>query len=232
MKTDFFKIQPQPVIPPRRLNKKNLVRYLRTHTWFLDKKPFLKGKAAIDVGCGDGIFLAYLKTKLKLGRIVGLDIDPLKCRMARKKNPKTKIIEANAEKIPFKNNSFDFVFVNAVLHHTKNYCQVVDELVRICKDKGLIVILEPRRLHPTIFFLSLLKQEERGQLKLDLKKLLQFLKKKKTVRKIELFPVNSFIYPYQRFPPLLLFEIVSKIEDFFKHPYFSTHQAIVFKINK
>lgn len=216
----------------RQLNRRNLPKYLSTHTRFLNKIRVLNKKAAIDVGCGDGIFLDYLEKQFGFKKVVGLDIDPQRCRTAKKLNPGIRIVEADAEKVPFADESFDFVFVNALLHHLENPYQVINELIRICRNNGLVIIVEPRRFHPAIFLLSVLKTEEVGQLKLDLKKFFQFLSRKKEVKKIQRFPVNSFIYPYQRFPHLILFNIISKLEDFFNHFLFTSHQAIVVKITK
>ncbi len=216
----------------RQLNKRNFPTYVRNHTLFLNRIVDLRRKKAIDIGCGDGIFLNQLKKQLGLAQIVGLDIDPKRCKLARKLNPGTKIIEGDAQKIPFKTSSFDFVFVNALLHHVKNPYSVINELVRICRDGGWVAMVEPRTFHPAIFFLSLLKTEERGQLRFSLKKICQFLKKKKTIKEIQTFPVNSFLYPYQQFPPRFLFNIVSKLEDIFNHPSLSTHQAVVVRVKK
>jgi|TARA_B100000315_G_scaffold35893_1_gene30567 SAM-dependent methyltransferase len=47
---------------------------------------------------------------------------------------------ADASSLPFANNSFDAIFCNAVLEHTKNPFQVVDEFTRVLKDEGYVSI--------------------------------------------------------------------------------------------
>lgn len=232
MKKAFWSIQPVSFMPIRWINKRNLNQYLRSHTWFLDETVFLQGKRMISVGCGEGFFLNYFKKHYDLTELVGLDLDSKMCLRARKLNPRVQIIKADATNIPFTDNSFDFVFVNALFHHVENPYQIINELIRISKSDGLITVVEPRRFHPAIFLLSLLKSRERGQLKLNLEKLQQFLGQKKEIKQVQTFPVNSFIYPYQRFPPLFLLKIIAKLEEFLNRPWLSTHLAIMAQIQK
>ena len=46
--------------------------------------------------------------------------------------------KANILKLPFKNNTFDVVFSNGVIHHSKNVIKGIYEAVRVCKKNGKI----------------------------------------------------------------------------------------------
>lgn len=46
----------------------------------------------------------------------------------------------DAHKLPFRNNSFDIVFISHVLEHCFNPSRVVEEIVRVKKSKAIFVI--------------------------------------------------------------------------------------------
>lgn len=52
-------------------------------------------------------------------------------------------IVADAHKIPFPNDSFDYIFANALLEHVKNPFIVVSEMRRVLKKGGDIIINVP-----------------------------------------------------------------------------------------
>jgi len=91
-----------------------------------DLKPKLlsaikPGMAVLDIGCGNGLVASEV---LKNGGIyVGLDISKNLLALARKKykeeikEGRVKFVLGEATKLPFKDNSFDFIFSFAVLHH-------------------------------------------------------------------------------------------------------------------
>ncbi len=105
----------------------------------LKKEKIGKGKI-LDIGCGNGrdsIFLAK-----KGYEVVGIDITPKAIALAKKNGLKTKnlkFIVADAEKLPFKDESFDSVYSIGVLHCT-DLNQSLKEVVRVLKNSGAGVI--------------------------------------------------------------------------------------------
>jgi ubiquinone/menaquinone biosynthesis C-methylase UbiE len=49
----------------------------------------------------------------------------------------------NAEKMPFEDESFDFVFIAGALHHIEDHQAAYNESVRVLKPNGKICIFEP-----------------------------------------------------------------------------------------
>ncbi len=94
----------------------------------------------LDLGCGEGTRLAYL-AKGKEG--VGVDISSTAITLARKSYPHLKFIKKDLTKLPFDDNSFDLVYSAFVLEHTSNPEEVVNEAVRVTKDKGFLVFIAP-----------------------------------------------------------------------------------------
>jgi len=101
---------------------------------------FLKGKRAIDIGCGSGRYTFALK-KLGCNSVVGVDYGDKGLKIAKATLKKTKIsgikfLKRNVLEIPFSKETFDFVFCNGVLHHTEDMEHGIGEMIRIAKKGG------------------------------------------------------------------------------------------------
>lgn len=97
----------------------------------------VKGKKILDYGCGDG----WLCEKLKKegSEVKGCDISDKFLDIARKKYPGIEFTLID-NKTPYQDNEFDIVICNIVLHITKNYKQVLQEIYRIIKPEGKLVV--------------------------------------------------------------------------------------------
>ncbi len=99
---------------PQRESAKILVEFV---------KPFGE---VLDLGCGTG----FVSQHLKDCRVVGLDISKEMVKAYRERFG-TGVI-GNAEKLPFKDESFDFVLSNFSLHWT-NWKRSIGEALRVSK---------------------------------------------------------------------------------------------------
>ena len=113
----------------------NRLSYLKT----IKHKKFFKEKRVLDSGCGSG---RYSNAILSLGakEVHAVDYGKTGLKFAKKNfnNKKLFFKQADVLKLPFKNESFDIVFSNGVLHHTTNMAKGIRELVRVCKKGGNI----------------------------------------------------------------------------------------------
>ncbi len=150
---------------------------------------WFKGKKCLDAGCGSG---RYVQAMLDLGasEVVGLDLDPA---VAQNKiaNPKAKIIQGDIRKVPFENESFDFVCCNGVLHHTENPSEIVKELSRVLKKDGyfFLYVFDPDSVDWEI--VDALR--DAGQ-KFSQERLQAFLKKHLSLPENTMFNFCDFIY--------------------------------------
>ena len=92
-----------------------------------------KGSHVLDVGCGDGILMEYLKDEKKVN-IRGIEISKSKVQNCIAKG--LTVIEGNAEKDlkQFPDNSFDYVVLSQTLQAFLNPENVIKELLRIGKQ--------------------------------------------------------------------------------------------------
>lgn len=62
----------------------------------------------------------------------------------------------NANKLPFKNNTFDLILFNHVIEHISNYEKAVKEIYRVLKKNGYLYIATPnlyrKLVHPKVLF--------------------------------------------------------------------------------
>ena len=92
-----------------------------------------EGSHVLDVGCGDGILMEFLKAEKKVN-IRGIEISKSKVQTCISKG--LTIIEGNAEKDleQFPDKSFDYVVLSQTLQAFLNPEKVIDELLRIGKQ--------------------------------------------------------------------------------------------------
>jgi len=93
----------------------------------------------LDVGCGPGTTMSYLK---KFGQVIGIDISSDAVKFCRDSGHKYTMC-ASAEKLPIKDEEFPLITMLDVLEHIEDDMQVLHELARICKPNGIILLTVP-----------------------------------------------------------------------------------------
>lgn len=126
-------------------------RYIKDIFTKLDVS-FKKGSAILDVGCGDGIFTKFFK------EILGLNVCGIDIYRSSLLDSSIKFKKASIYKIPFRDNSFDCIFLKNIMHHVdeprqrKNrHKKALLELKRVCRKKGKIIIIEANRYNPLFY---------------------------------------------------------------------------------
>ncbi|MDC0939991.1 class I SAM-dependent methyltransferase [Candidatus Pelagibacter sp.] len=119
----------------KKINNLEAIKLLENR---LPSLRIFKNKTVLDAGCGGGRY-SYAITKLGAKKVTGIDFGDLGLKIAKKNYGKVKNLnfkKGNVLNLPFKNDSFDVVFSNGVLHHTTNLKKGLSELVRVCKPGG------------------------------------------------------------------------------------------------
>jgi len=96
----------------------------------------------LDVGCGTGRFPLAIFAQTK-ATIYALEpsIHMLKKAAEKDKPKKISWIQADGQKLPFKNNHFDCVYMTLVIHHIPNKEQALQEIHRTLKQLGKCIIM-------------------------------------------------------------------------------------------
>lgn len=97
--------------------------------------------SVIDIGCGTGYFTQFLGNYCR--SIVGVDtsMDMIKYAIKKHRDSNIKYLIADAEKLPFKDGSFDVSVSITVLNFIKNPLRAVSEVVRISRKKIFLGVL-------------------------------------------------------------------------------------------
>ncbi|VEG89674.1 class I SAM-dependent methyltransferase [Legionella spiritensis] len=101
----------------------------------------------IDYGCGPGHDLVGLGHYSKPKKLYGLDVSTTSLEEAKSRlnlhgiNAELIQISVNDKRLPFEDNSVDYIHSSGVLHHIPNYLEVLKEFKRILKPGGTIKIM-------------------------------------------------------------------------------------------
>lgn len=100
------------------------------------------GGKLLDVGCGTGYFLAYVKDKRPAWKAYGVEPSALLRRNAQKVSGVT-VKKGMLDSIPYPDQAFDLVTCYDVLEHSTTLTKNLKELYRVLKPGGLLFIQSP-----------------------------------------------------------------------------------------
>ncbi len=115
--------------------------YLRQHS---------RGAKALDYACGDGLFTFHMA---EAGAdAIGIDISPVSVSNAAKEAKRrgglvAKFQVMDCERLDFRDNTFDLINVNGVLHHL-DLKRAYSEMARVLKPTGTVLCVEALRHNP------------------------------------------------------------------------------------
>ena len=104
-----------------------------------------KGDTVLDVACGPGIVACQLAKFVS--SVTGIDITPAMIEQAKQMQKEKKLNNLTWEigdilTLPFDDSSFSLVITRYSFHHLLNPLQVLEEMIRVCKQDGRIVIID------------------------------------------------------------------------------------------
>ncbi|HNB50963.1 MAG TPA: methyltransferase domain-containing protein [Anaerolineales bacterium] len=102
--------------------------------YILDDLGFIKGKRHLDVACGTGHLVAAACARGALSE--GLDFAEPMIEVARATYPKAYFQVGDATKLPYKDQSFEFVTCAFGLQHMQNPQTAMNEAYRVLKSGG------------------------------------------------------------------------------------------------
>lgn len=100
------------------------------------------GKSVLDAGCGDGHIMRMLMSNGY--DVTGVDIDTTQLEHQRG------IVRGDCNCLPFKNGSFDMVFIVNVLHHVGTPSKLIEEISRVLKCRGTMYLSEVTEDNPLL----------------------------------------------------------------------------------
>lgn len=104
-----------------------------------------KKTKVLDIGCGTGELTLEVKKFLPTSQITACDIDTISLNIFKLNAKKHEVIlkQADAQALPFSNNSFEFVTMFDVLEHVKDPDRVIYEIKRVLEHRGIFHLVVP-----------------------------------------------------------------------------------------
>jgi SAM-dependent methyltransferase len=139
-----------------------IVRFFAQQRWrYLERQLDLSGiKTALDVGCGDGFSTRYAPSHMRV-----VACDGSLTMLSRHTGGER--IQADAFCLPFRDASFDMVFVWELLHHVSAPHRVLSEMARV--SRRWVVCFEPNPLNIAQFLFALADRAHRWVLRFSRK---------------------------------------------------------------
>lgn len=100
------------------------------------------GKNVLEIGCGGGAGLGYLAANG--AHVTGIDIDEAILEYPRRhydNHGTIQVQQANAEKLPFEDASFDTILIFEALYYFPDFRQVLTECRRILRPGGTLLLV-------------------------------------------------------------------------------------------
>lgn len=142
-----------------------LSSYRRLQNTCIDRLQIAAGDTILCVGVGTGNEILGILERKEQVEITGIDLSPRALNRAHhkatKRNKKIKLLQMNASKLAFADESFDKVFCFHVMDFVENSPAVAGEIVRVLKKNGQFVASYPSASEGLGMGVNLLKEHLR-----------------------------------------------------------------------
>lgn len=101
-----------------------------------------KESSVLDLFCGTGDLVNLLLKTNKNLQITGVDFSDKMLEIAKRSYPQVEFIEADCTKLPFKNDSFNYITMSFGLRNVQNREAAIKECFRVLKPSGKVLHLD------------------------------------------------------------------------------------------
>lgn len=110
---------------------------------FLRLVSLPEGKAVLEIGCGNGNGSRLINKYFKPESIHAIDLDSKMIERAKKRDISNVTFEVgDASQLQFDDEQFDAIFDFGIIHHIPNWKDCLNELKRVLKPGGQMIIEE------------------------------------------------------------------------------------------
>lgn len=197
------------------MNEK-LLRYFneieKIHWWWEGRRQILRqsiekknGLKILDIGCGTGETLTFLEKNYPKSKLFGVDNSEVAIDFAKKRGHQN-IRKVNALKLPYRENSFDYILLLDVIEHIEDDTALLKEAKRVLKKGGKIIITAP-----ALQFIWSEHDSEQGHFRRYTRSRLRLLAQRVRLKICRLSYFNFFLSP-----AIISLRIIGKLRPF-KH---------------
>ncbi len=165
------------------------------HWWWAGRQTLIKElligdnpKKILDIGCGTGETLTFVKSIFPKAAVTGVDLSAEAVAYTKRRGHPAK--KADALHLPFAEGSFDAILLLDVIEHIEDDSAVLAEAKRVLKSNGVIVITAP-----ALQFIWSAHDENQGHYRRYTRRRLTSLAKKNNLRIVFLSYFNFLLSP-------------------------------------
>jgi demethylmenaquinone methyltransferase/2-methoxy-6-polyprenyl-1,4-benzoquinol methylase len=111
----------------------------------VDMAEVSKGDYVVEIGCGTGFTTDEIVRRVGEQNVVAIDLTPEQMRKAIARFSSLAFIRGDAENLPLKSSIFDAAISAGSIEYWPNPQRGIEEMVRVTKSGGKVVILAPRK---------------------------------------------------------------------------------------
>jgi len=150
--------------PPEQISEPFQQEIIHNFLLFLSKNKNVNNWQVLDFGSGLGCNLDNLKKFTR--KIVACDISKKALSISKQKHGSKNIsyILFNGVKLPFKNKTFDLIIVTEVFEHIPNYKEIIEEIRRVIKNRGFLIISTPNYFNLTGIIKKFIDRKNKNQM--------------------------------------------------------------------
>jgi SAM-dependent methyltransferase len=115
-------------------------RYARA----IDELAAVAGGVALDIGCGTGRALPFLRAAVGArGTVIGLDLTVEMLQQSALRCGSDVLLQADAARLPLADRSCDAIFAAGLLHHLPDPIAGLREFARVCRPGARLALFHP-----------------------------------------------------------------------------------------
>jgi SAM-dependent methyltransferase len=104
-------------------------------------------ESVLDIGCGNGRYLATLRERGHRGYLVGADLSVGMLRTARPAMGDGPLLVSDAQALPFATGSFDAVLAMHMMYHVPDRARALGEIRRVVRPGGVVLLFTNAESH-------------------------------------------------------------------------------------
>jgi 2-polyprenyl-3-methyl-5-hydroxy-6-metoxy-1,4-benzoquinol methylase len=147
--THYLSVESEDLDTAFNINPVYAHTYLETKIKAVRELGLTGSDSVLDVGCGQGHLLRLISKSNDSSEQVGIDLSLTDLKKAKKHDTgrNCEFVLGDAAHLPFKDSGFQKVVCTAVLEHVTDEQEVMNDLGRVLKDEGILVIDVPGAFH-------------------------------------------------------------------------------------
>lgn len=125
-------------------DQSNYSKYPRQcYPYVINELSKIEFETILDLGCGTGSVLSLLLEQKSSVHAFGLDLSDEMLAVAKQKlGEEVELMQGDAERLPYEDNSFEVVICIESFHHYPNPSKALDEVYRVLKPKGKFLLCD------------------------------------------------------------------------------------------